>query len=193
MSRCGIRIFCMLVFVLSVSAARCRAFYEAVPIQLSLWAPIQIFSEERDVVGLRLSIYGANANVAGLDVGLWNQTYDNQIGLQVGGLNTVDSQMAGVQFGIANLVGEGLIGWQGGFYNLVNGEVRGVQTGPMNMGMMAVHGLQIGVVNYAQDMSGLQIGLFNATQVMYGVQIGIVNIISDKETLPILPLINAAF
>ncbi|MDD2237091.1 MAG: hypothetical protein PHG65_07790, partial [Kiritimatiellae bacterium] len=60
-------------------------------------------------------------------------------------------------------------------------------------GMMVVHGLQIGVVNYAQDMTGLQIGLFNATQVMYGLQIGIVNIISDKESLPILPLINAAF
>ncbi|MDD2237503.1 MAG: hypothetical protein PHG65_09895, partial [Kiritimatiellae bacterium] len=84
MSRSGIRIFCILVVVLSVSAARCRAFYEAVPIQLSLWAPVQVFSEERDVVGLRLGLYGANANVVGLDVGLWNQTYDCQAGLQVG-------------------------------------------------------------------------------------------------------------
>lgn len=193
MSRGSIRIISLLFLGFTLSAYRCAAFYEAVPIQLSLWAPVQLFSEERDVVGLRLGVYGANAAVAGLDIGLWNQTLDRQWGLQVGGLNTVDADLTGLQFGVANLVGETVRGWQGGFFNMANGEVYGLQTGPMNMGMTVVHGIQIGVVNYAQDMSGLQIGLFNATQVMYGLQLGIINIISDKETLPVLPLINASF
>ncbi len=176
-----------------VSATWCRAFYEAVPIQLSLWAPVQLFSEDRDVVGFRLGFYGANENVSGLDIGLWNQTLGGERGVQFGGLNTVEGHCSGLQYGIANLVGETMTGWQSGIFNMVDSEVCGLQTGSMNMGLTGVRGVQIGVVNYAQDMSGLQVGLFNAVQVMYGVQIGLVNIISDKDLFPVLPFINAAF
>ncbi len=195
MNRCSVKalhIVGLIVFL--ASAAWSRAFYEAVPIQLSLWSPVQLFSVDRDVVGLRLDfIYGANENVSGLDIGLWNETIGSQHGVQLGGVNVVGSECVGLQYGVVNLVNESMKGWQGGIFNMVNADVHGLQTGPMNMGLTGVRGVQIGAVNYARDMSGLQIGLFNAVQVMYGVQIGLINIISDKEILPVLPVINAAF
>ena len=194
MSHRFVRSLCVLVFsAFMASVSWCSAFYEATPIQLSLWAPVQLFSEDRDVVGLRLGFHSVNERVSGLDIGLWNQALSNQRGVAIGAVNTVDGGYAGFQYGIANLVGETLSGWQGGFFNMTQGEVVGLQTGPMNMGMTVVRGVQIGVVNYAQDMSGFQLGLFNAAQVMYGLQIGLVNIISDKEHLPVMPFLNAAF
>ncbi len=195
MNRCSVKMLRVVGLVAFLaSAAWCRAYYEAVPIQLALWSPVQLFSVDRDVVGLRLDfIYGANENVSGLDIGLWNETIGSEHGVQVGGVNVVGSECVGLQYGVVNLVNETMTGWQGGLFNMVNDEVHGLQTGSMNLGLTGVRGLQIGVVNYAQDMSGLQIGLFNAVQVMYGVQIGLINIISDKEILPVLPVINAAF
>ena len=63
----------------------------------------------------------------------------------------------------------------------------------LNISLLNMHGFQLGLINYARDIGGLQIGLLNTAQVMYGVQIGLINVISDKENLPVLPFINAAF
>jgi hypothetical protein len=165
-----------------------------VPVQLSLYSPAQVFPEDTDVVGLRLNlIRGVNNHVSGIDIGLWNRAYGDETAFQLGGLNVVDGHYGGIQLGVANLVGETFTGWQGGLFNMTRGESGMLQSGAMNLALSGLRGVQLGFVNYAQDISGLQIGVFNACQVMYGVQIGLVNIISDKNILPVLPIVNAAF
>ncbi|MBT8387148.1 MAG: hypothetical protein KJO12_07020, partial [Ignavibacteria bacterium] len=68
------------------------------PIQLSLFNPIQIFPESSSIAGFRFNlIYGKNANVTGLDLGLVNQTTGTQTGVQWGGLNLNDGGFKGWQ------------------------------------------------------------------------------------------------
>jgi len=193
MKRFGIFILVLVVLFAFAETGVSETRGRVVPIQLALYPPAQIFPEDVSVLGLRLEIYGINDHVSGLDFGLFNRTLGDQKGLQIGGANLVDGHCSGFQFAVANFVGNGFSGWQGGLFNSANGEVAALQMGAMNMGLLNLRGIQIGIINYSRDMSGLQIGLFNAAQVMYGIQIGLVNIISDKETLPVLPFINAAF
>ncbi len=41
------------------------------PFQLSIWNPVQLFDENRDVYGLRANLfYGKNRDVYGIDLGL---------------------------------------------------------------------------------------------------------------------------
>ena len=56
------------------------------PIQLALVTPIQIFPESDSITGIRLNLlYGRNASVTGLDVGLVNHTSTGKFkGLQYG-------------------------------------------------------------------------------------------------------------
>ncbi len=51
----------------------------------------------------------------------------------------------------------------------------------------------MGLFNYAREFTGLQLGVVNMTQVMTGIQVGLLNFIHSKETLPVLPIVNAAF
>jgi hypothetical protein len=45
----------------------------------------------------------------------------------------------------------------------------------------------------ATEVTGVQLGLLNKTTWMHGIQIGLLNIITNKDDLPILPIVNWHF
>ena len=129
------------------------AAYEAdptgwTPFQFAFFSPIQIFAEEKDVRGVRISFpFGSNADMDGLDVG---------------GIG-VSASMTGLQINMA----------YSGSDNL-----DGVQIGALNQVMNRVRGLQLsGVLNEAEEVSGVQItGIHNRAESVAGLQIaGMVN------------------
>jgi hypothetical protein len=135
------------------------------PVQLSLFTPIQIYSDEHSITAFRLNvIYGRNISVRGLDLGLVNH--------MTSGLSK------GVQIGFIGLVDADFLGWQN---NAVNVTRNGLE------------GFQWGIVNYAGNSRGFQLGVFNYTETMYGLQIGLINVIRDGGVLPVLPIVNWSF
>lgn len=135
------------------------------PVQLSLVTPVQIFPEDVSIKGVRLNLlYGRNATVTGLDLGLVN--------------HTTQGESMGVQFGLVGIVDADFVGWQDNSFNVVKGNFEGLQWGLANNANY-VHGLQLGVVNYAGSMRGLQIGL--------------VNIIRQGGQFPVFPIVNWSF
>jgi hypothetical protein len=135
------------------------------PVQLALFNPIQLFSENTSITGLRLSlIYGKNASVTGLDWGLVN--------------HTTSGVSKGVQFGLLGLNDADFVGWQDNGININHGNFEG---------------LQWGLVNYAGTVNGVQIGLVNyAANMKKGLQIGLVNIIRQGGQFPFFPIVNWA-
>ena len=116
------------------------------PLQGAYCNPLQLFTESTDVRGLRVSVlYGKNASVYGLDVGLWNEVEELD-GLGVGFVNKVEERVRGLQYGVGNYARE----------------VVGVQIGGMVSQSNSVVGVQIGGFgNDAEKLVGLQIGLLN--------------------------------
>ena len=147
------------------------------PLQLSLFPPLQIHNQETSIRGLRLSLYGFNQDLKGLDIGL---------------INRLGGDMNAVQLGIVNYVNGNAKGLQAAFYNQAH-DFSGVQVGVANTAQKT-HGLQIGIVNSAVDMDGLQIGLlYNSTDTLRGIQIGLLNFIWERKPVFFFPIINAAF
>jgi hypothetical protein len=135
------------------------------PVQLSLVTPVQIFPEEDDIAGIRLNlIYGRNASVTGVDLGLINHC--------TGGVSK------GFQHGLVGIVDADFVGWQYNAVNVTRGDFEGLQWGFMNYAGHA-NGLQLGFVNYAERLNGLQIGL--------------VNIIQQGGQFPVFPIVNWSF
>ncbi len=135
------------------------------PVQLALFNPIQLFSENTSITGLRLSlIYGKNTSVTGLDWGLVS--------------HTTSGTSTGVQFGFLGINEADFIGWQDTGININHG---------------SFEGLQLGLVNYAGAVNGVQIGFVNyAANMKKGLQIGIVNIIKQGGQFPFFPIVNWA-
>jgi hypothetical protein len=135
------------------------------PIQIALVTPIQIFSENTAIKGVRLNlIYGRNISITGLDLGLVN--------------HVTNSPSTAVQFGFIGLVESNFTGWQDNAVNLT---------------MEKCEGFQFGIVNYAGSMNGFQLGLVNYAEKMKGLQIGIINIIKKGGTFPFFPIVNWSF
>lgn len=174
----ALRIPVLLILVILV-AAPALAQSER-PIQVSLLNPVQIFSEDESIKGLRLNIlYGKNANMTGVDIGfIAGHTTGNGKGVQWNLVNITEGDFLGWQWGAANIVGGAFTGYQLGWYNSTKGPTEGFQWG---------------IVNTAEDMSGFQLGLVNYAKKMYGLQIGLINIISSKDKLPVLPIVNWSF
>jgi hypothetical protein len=135
------------------------------PIQIALFTPLQIFSEEVDIKGVRWNVfYGKNSSVTGLDFGLVNRT--------------TEKMSIGVQFGIMGFADRGWTGWQSNFVNVTRNEFKGVQ---------------FGFLNYAEDANGLMFGVINYARRLYGIQIGLFNLIEAGGVAPVLPIVNWAF
>ncbi len=135
------------------------------PIQLSLFAPVQIVSENDAVAGIRLSLlYGKNTHVSGLDWGLVS--------------HSTSGESKGVQFGLVGLNDADFTGWQNTAVNITK---------------QNFEGFQWGVVNYAGHASGFQLGLVNYAITMKGLQIGLVNIIKQGGQFPVFPIVNWSF
>jgi hypothetical protein len=135
------------------------------PISLGLVTPIQIVPKEESVSGFRLSLlYGQNASVTGLDLGLIN--------------HTTSGTSVGFQWGMVNLNDANFNGWQASWVNILRGRCEGLQSG---------------LYNQSSHMSGLQFGLVNNSETLYGIQIGLLNIIGKGGFLPIFPIVNWSF
>lgn len=135
------------------------------PIQLSLFAPVQIVSESNAIAGIRLSLlYGKNSHVSGLDWGLVS--------------HSTSGQSKGVQWGLVGLNDADFVGWQGTGINITKGNFEGFQWG---------------FVNYAGHASGFQLGFVNYAVTMNGLQIGLVNIIKQGGQFPVFPIVNWSF
>jgi hypothetical protein len=150
----------LLIFFSNVISAQDK------PVQLALFNPIQIFSENTSITGLRINlIYGKNTSVSGLDMGLIN--------------HLTSGVSKGLQFGLVGIIESDFMGWQDNGINITKGKFEG---------------LQWGVVNYAGTMSGLQLGLVNyAENMTKGLQIGLVNIIKHGGQFTFFPIVNWAF
>jgi len=136
------------------------------PVQLALFNPLQIFPEEDHVSVFRFNlIYGRNASITGIDLGLVNHT--------TSGLSK------GIQWGLVSWNDAAFTGWQYNTVNVTKGQFKG---------------LQLGLVNYTTAVRGLQVGFVNYTETAYGIQIGLVNVIKDGgDVLPVMPLVNWSF
>jgi len=148
------------------------------PIQLSLVNPIQIFPETDSVKGLRFNlIYGKNASLTGLDIGIANK---------------LTGSGGGVQYGFVHLVDADFTGWQNGLVSITKGKFQGLQEGAYSYVGDGV-GVQWGFVNHAKHMNGLMFGVINYAVSMKGLQIGLVNIIRQGGLLPVFPIVNWSF
>ncbi|MBU1078142.1 MAG: hypothetical protein KKH98_12670 [Spirochaetes bacterium] len=153
----------LLIFIFLVLNIEVQA--ENKPIQLALFTPVQIFSEESVITGFRLNLlYGRNVTVVGLDWGFVN--------------HTTEGVSKGVQWGFVSINEADYQGWQHNSVSYTKGTFKG---------------LQVGVVNYAGHASGVQFGLVNYAATMEGLQIGLVNIIGDGGWFPVFPIINGSF
>jgi len=150
------------------------------PIQIALFPPLQIVPESEAVKGLRLSLYGSNSAVSGLDLGLVNRTTGPFEGLQTSwaagfGVGINEGSTLGVQ---ANIL-----------VNITDGMLTGGQLGLVNM-VGSGEGVQIGVFNHAPSFRGLQIAVLNYAETLDGVQIGLLNIIKEGGLFPFFPIFN---
>jgi hypothetical protein len=173
-------LFALLLFVVfSCAHAEDLSTTQTKPVQIALFNPAQIFDESIGIKGVRLNLlYGRNVFVRGLDMGLVNTCRGGEsVGFQWGLLGYVEGDFLGIQWNL---------------FNLTDGEFSGLQNGIYND---AGHGegLQFGFVNTAGSMRGLQLSLVNYTETMHGIQVGLVNIIREKETLPVMVLVNWSF
>jgi len=135
------------------------------PVQLSLFTPIQIFSDKDDITAFRFSlIYGRNASVTGLDLGMFK--------------HTTSGVSKGLQWGFVSWNEADFTGWQYNTVNVTGGDFKGFQWG---------------FFNYAGSAKGLQLGFINYAETMYGLQIGFANIIREGGVFPVLPIVNWSF
>ena len=149
----------ILIFVSTPTLAEKR------PVQLSLITPVQIFPESDTISGVRLNLlYGRNASVTGLDLGLVN--------------HTTSGISKGWQTGLVGWIDSDFVGWQDNTVNVVKGNFKGFQWG---------------LVNYAKFAKGFQLGFVNYVESMNGLQIGLVNIIRQGGILPVFPIVNWSF
>jgi hypothetical protein len=170
------------------------------PVQVSLWNPVQLFSENKDVYGFRLNLlYGKNQNLSGIDFGGYNAVEGIQKGLQLGFFN-FSKDARGADLGLLNY-SFALKGIQAGLVNYSEADISGLQTGIIFNNTSLVRGFQVhaGILgnsavdvvggqfdlsvpllgfNYADSVAGIQVdalGFNFVSGTIRGVQIGIYN------------------
>ena len=183
------------------------------PFQLALVSPIQLFSPERSVSGLRLNIlFGQNTNTKGVDIGLINGSSGDFSGVELGAINLVQGNSKGIQYGLvsytqnhfsgiqsnllASFADGNFVGIQGaGLHANTKGDFKGLQGAwvtAFTEGDFA--GLQNALAfNIVKGKcTGVQLGLVNIAGELNGVQIGLINI-NTNGPLPVFPIVNIGF
>jgi len=170
------------IFVVSILAVVLlgsgTAFTDVKPVQLSLWDTVQLYPSSTKIQGLRLSVYGVNSEVVGVDFGIVPRVTGNMTGWQGGVVNLVEGNMVGFQDGFVNKVDGTFLGWQRGFVNVTKGEFTGLQTA---------------IVNKAGTFNGLQLSVVNMADTLNGLQIGIINLNFSGNPYKFLPIVNFSF
>lgn len=158
----------LLTFIFPFASGKCFSAekgFDAGPLQLSFFDPIQLIPDDFDVYGLRLTFpYGVNNSVFGLDLGVWNTLSGDLGGIGFSSLvSNCRGSMYGVNTGgIANINGGDQEGWSiAGFYNSAGGTVKGLQSTIVYNEAKNVAGVQLAIVNYCEDLSGIQLGIVN--------------------------------
>jgi|GEM_PF-1039782 len=167
------------------------------PFQFAVWNPVQLFDENTDVYGLRMSLfYGRNRDIYGMDFSLFSNNADDIYGLSILGFGnellfgcTVGAwawaekrvpNIHGVQIGGG--AGAGFILYPypiGAAAALVTkaGNVDGAQISLLGNHAARVRGIQIaGLANYVEGgMTGLQLALIGSKTKGEGtaIQIGV--------------------
>lgn len=153
------------VFSIALLCSACASSPDSgwTPFQAALFNPVQIYSEDTNVYGLRLGLpYGTSADVYGIDFGVAGSA-KQVTGIEAGMINTVDEQVKGVQ--LAMIVNEA-------------GELKGVQLAGIHNKSESVVGLQItSLVNETENLRGVQIGVLNFNRnglipIFLGINIG---------------------
>ncbi len=176
-------------------------------LQFGLWPSVQLVPKDRNVCGLRLDLlWGDNAEVGGLDVGLVNIGGASK-GIQLGGVNGLKSsggsgswgvQAAGVMnymnkitytgaqtaLGLNANMDSKITGLQLAAVN-AGGNIDGIQIGIININKnmnlsSVVSGIQVGAGNYVDNMSGIQLAIVNSDEKMNGIQTGFVNSVGSS-------------
>jgi hypothetical protein len=166
------------------------------PIGIGIVEQAQFPDVDSDIMGLRFSfVYGRNANVSGLDFGIFGCGVDGCLfGMQLSViLNNIGSANGALQMsGIANNCLEDFYGVQlAGIANKADGGAFGGQLASFNIAN-DMGGVQIGVYNQAENALGIQIGVINMATEMKGIQLGVFNVIKNGA-LPYMPILNANF
>jgi len=150
---------CFALVIAIVTAVPVLAADKAV--NLSIFTPISLAKPEDSVTAFRFNlIYGKNASVRMIDLGMINQTTTMSKGLQ----------------------------W--GFVNFTEGAQSGIQLGAINYDKGSTNGLQWAGVNYAEQAGGLQLAFVNFARRTSGVQIGAINIIKEGGMFPVMIIAN---
>lgn len=186
----------LLVLLSSFLVAQYAKAEEVKPIQLAVFNPVQLVSEDKSISGVRLSLfYTVNKNVSGVSA-VWlgvNRVTGDAGDIELGLVNWVEGNAYGVQIGIVNHVGKQCGGLQYGMVNTVGGDFTGVQWGLVNWTEGLMRGGQAGVVNYAKEVRGLQLGVVNYTKSLDGLQIGLGNYNGNKKPMEFMVLVNWSF
>jgi len=167
------RIFAPALLLLATLLVVAPASAQA-PVQISIFPPLQLVDESEAVRGLRLSIYGKNTSMTGLDLGFVHHTTGSFEGIQLGWVGFTEGNARGVQ-------------WTG--INITKGDLEGVQLGLVNSAAGG-EGFQWGAFNHTRNFRGLQLALVNYAEALNGVQIGLINIIREGGVLPVMPFVN---
>ncbi len=133
------------------------------PVQIALFAPVQVYNRNDCVYGLRANLfYGNNSQVAGVDTGLVNVS-DESCGILIAGLANVSYSRAGI-IQVA------------GIFNATR-RMTGIQAAGIINVADRMSGIQAALVwNYAEvQVSGIQASLFNSAKSLQGMQVGAVN------------------
>jgi hypothetical protein len=172
-----IQIVMATIVVLTFSSPIASA-QEAKPINLALWDPVQIFKNDTAIHGVRVNIYGKNAELKGVDFGI---------------VNWITGETVGLQWGIVNVTKGDFTGWQTAPVNIADGFMTGIQSGTFFSMNGSGKGLQFSAVTWSDDFVGLQLGIVNYAIQYHGIQIGLINIIKEGGMLPFFPIFNFSF
>ena len=130
-------------------------------VNLALISPIALVKPEDSVSAFRFSLlYGKNASVKIVDLGLVNHTTTLSHALQMG------------------------------FINYTEGTMSGLQLGTFNINKGTTKGFQWGAVNYTEHAGGLQLAVLNYAHTLDGLQVGVINIIKEGGFLPVCIIAN---
>ncbi len=148
------------------------------PINLCLWDTVQLHPASDTINGFRLSLYGVNKDVGGVDIGAVTRVTGDFIGAQGAFVTLIGGDATGYQEAIVNFVEGNYLGVQFGALNITNGQFRGVQTG---------------ILSKAGNVRGVQFSCVNICDSLYGLQVGFFNINNTPNPFKFFPFVNWSF
>lgn len=162
--------------------------------QMALYNPLQIVDEDTDVQGVRLSlIYGKNATVEGVDVGVVAQSRDAQ-GLVLAGLHIVDEDFQGIQVSAGAATHGSASGVQASFFLNAARDLEGIQLSTVNLLQESSQAIQAATFANLDkgDLTGVQLALLNHAVRLGGIQLGAVNLAESTDGVQVGAIWNYA-